>query len=182
MKKPIILLFIVFITCFMIFISGCEIKAENKLSDNTGNVGIANPASVNCIDNGGKLEIATDANGGQYGLCKLPDGTICEEWDYFKGDCPKNTSADCGICPQFSSPAPGFCTNGNIVDGGKDECGCQMPPKCEAVACTEEAKLCPDGSSVARIGPDCEFAACPNETGGINDASNPSAEQELLYR
>ncbi len=28
-------------------------------------------------------------------------------------------------------------------------------------ACTQEAKLCPDGSYVARQGPNCEFAACP---------------------
>lgn len=29
------------------------------------------------------------------------------------------------------------------------------------VACTQEAKLCPDGSAVGRIGPNCEFAPCP---------------------
>src|SRR3989344_6674799 len=29
------------------------------------------------------------------------------------------------------------------------------------VACTQEAKLCPDGSYVGRTGPDCEFAQCP---------------------
>jgi len=29
------------------------------------------------------------------------------------------------------------------------------------VACTMEAKICPDGSSVGRIGPNCEFALCP---------------------
>jgi len=29
------------------------------------------------------------------------------------------------------------------------------------VGCTMEAKLCPDGSSVGRSGPKCEFAACP---------------------
>lgn len=34
----------------------------------------------------------------------------------------------------------------------------QTPPQ---VACTTEAKLCPDGSSVGRTGPNCEFAACP---------------------
>ena len=28
-------------------------------------------------------------------------------------------------------------------------------------ACTQEAKLCPDGSAVGRTGPNCEFAACP---------------------
>lgn len=29
------------------------------------------------------------------------------------------------------------------------------------VACTMEAKLCPDGRYVARTGPNCEFTACP---------------------
>ncbi len=32
------------------------------------------------------------------------------------------------------------------------------------VACTMEAKQCPDGSYVGRSGPRCEFAACPGET------------------
>lgn len=31
-------------------------------------------------------------------------------------------------------------------------------------ACTEETKVCPDGSSVGRSGPNCEFAACPVAT------------------
>lgn len=31
-------------------------------------------------------------------------------------------------------------------------------------ACTEEAKICPDGSSVGRTGPNCEFAACPSSS------------------
>lgn len=30
-------------------------------------------------------------------------------------------------------------------------------------ACTQEAKLCPDGSYVSRTGPNCEFAACPTK-------------------
>lgn len=28
-------------------------------------------------------------------------------------------------------------------------------------ACTQEAQICPDGSSVGRTGPNCEFAPCP---------------------
>jgi hypothetical protein len=28
------------------------------------------------------------------------------------------------------------------------------------IACTEEAKLCPDGTAVGRVGPTCEFAPC----------------------
>ena len=31
------------------------------------------------------------------------------------------------------------------------------------IACTEEAKICPDGSVVSRIAPSCKFASCPNE-------------------
>ncbi len=31
----------------------------------------------------------------------------------------------------------------------------------EPVACTMDAKMCPDGSYVGRQGPHCEFAACP---------------------
>lgn len=35
----------------------------------------------------------------------------------------------------------------------------------ETTTCSTEAKICPDGSSVWRIAPDCEFAACPD--GGV---------------
>lgn len=36
-------------------------------------------------------------------------------------------------------------------------------PKGETqVVCTLDAKICPDGSSVGRISPDCEFEACPS--------------------
>lgn len=28
--------------------------------------------------------------------------------------------------------------------------------------CTLEARICPDGSSVGRTGPNCEFSPCPN--------------------
>lgn len=31
-------------------------------------------------------------------------------------------------------------------------------------ACTQEAKICPDGSSVGRSGPNCEFSPCPTGT------------------
>ena len=33
-------------------------------------------------------------------------------------------------------------------------------------ACTEEAKVCPDGSAVSRTGPNCEFAPCPEGDAG----------------
>lgn len=37
----------------------------------------------------------------------------------------------------------------------------EIPPATDAgTVCPLDAKLCPDGSSVGRVGPDCEFAAC----------------------
>lgn len=33
----------------------------------------------------------------------------------------------------------------------------------DGVACTQEAKICADGSAVGRSGPRCEFTACPGE-------------------
>lgn len=37
------------------------------------------------------------------------------------------------------------------------------PPAEEPVFCTQDAKMCPDGSYVGRVGPSCAFAACPGE-------------------
>ncbi len=34
-------------------------------------------------------------------------------------------------------------------------------PQPQPVACTQEAKQCPDGSYVGRTGPQCQFSACP---------------------
>ena len=50
-------------------------------------VGLANPASVYCEDQGGTLEIRTAADGGEYGVCMFDDGTECEEWAYFREEC-----------------------------------------------------------------------------------------------
>jgi len=36
-------------------------------------------------------------------------------------------------------------------------------PNADMVACTEEAKICPDGTAVGRTGPDCTFAPCPSD-------------------
>ena len=36
-----------------------------------------------------------------------------------------------------------------------------QPPDGTPVACTMDAKICPDGSAVGRVPPACQFAACP---------------------
>ena len=50
-------------------------------------IGMANPASVYCAENGGNSEIRTDENGGQYGVCVFSDGSECDEWAFYRGEC-----------------------------------------------------------------------------------------------
>lgn len=54
--------------------------------DNDDKMGIANPASVKCKEDGGTLEIIK-GNDGEWGVCTFSDGSICEEWAYYRGDC-----------------------------------------------------------------------------------------------
>jgi putative hemolysin len=44
---------------------------------------LANPASVFCAKSGGKTEIRKGPRG-QYGVCRLPDGRMVDEWAYFR--------------------------------------------------------------------------------------------------
>ncbi len=46
----------------------------------------------------------------------------------------------------------------------------------EPVACTEDARICPDGSAVGRVPPDCEFAPCPKTVQEPVTKSPPSNE------
>lgn len=65
---------------------GCLFLALALLSACRRDPGLANPASVYCEENGGTLEIRDEAEG-QVGYCVFPDGTECEEWAYYRGDC-----------------------------------------------------------------------------------------------
>ncbi len=50
-------------------------------------------------------------------------------------------------------------------------------------ACTQEAKICPDGTGVGRTGPNCEFAACPGETPTVTSTINilsPNGGESLI--
>ena len=50
---------------------------------------IANPASVNCTDKGGQLEIKKAGDNGEYGVCIFEDNRQCEEWALLRGVCPE---------------------------------------------------------------------------------------------
>ncbi len=49
--------------------------------------------------------------------------------------------------------------------------GVVSSPTPSLVACTMDAKLCPDGSAVGRIGPNCEFGQCPDSSVASGDVT-----------
>ncbi|MBC8254991.1 MAG: DUF333 domain-containing protein [Ardenticatenia bacterium] len=52
--------------------------------------GLPNPASGFCADQGHKVEIRTEADG-EVGYCIFPDGSECEEWAFYRGECAPGT-------------------------------------------------------------------------------------------
>ena len=82
-------------------------------------VNMPNPASVYCEQNGNKLEIHTAEDGSQNGICVFPDGSTCDEWAYFRGECglavqPSPTSS---IVLEITSTASGGNTGENASGG-----------------------------------------------------------------
>lgn len=56
----------------------------SKNTEKSEKIGMANPASEFCAKQGGRLEPKKDTQGNEYALCHLPDGTVVEEWEYFR--------------------------------------------------------------------------------------------------
>jgi putative hemolysin len=99
---------------------------------------MANPASTNCIKQGGKLTIEKRGDGGEFGVCWFEDARQCEEWALMRGECPVGGRKVTGYGPQGrycaitggvytmatdSNPdsEKGICTfkNGSSCDGGE---------------------------------------------------------------
>ncbi len=70
------------ILVFLLIFTGACTQSEDT---EPKNVGLVNPASVYCEDNGGTLEIV-DTPEGQSGECHKGNST-CEEWKYYRGEC-----------------------------------------------------------------------------------------------
>jgi putative hemolysin len=67
-------------------------SGENVKQDQT-TASLANPAAQYCLDNEGKLEIVTNTDGSQWGMCQFED-YACEEWAYFRGECTVEEDAE----------------------------------------------------------------------------------------
>lgn len=63
-----------------------EPEATQTTAESTAR--IANPASENCVAQGGTLTIEERGDLGQIGVCHFEDNRQCEEWALLRGECP----------------------------------------------------------------------------------------------
>lgn len=152
---------------FLLFLTLCCI--ENKIEKVEFNV--SNPASVYCNEQNGTLEIRKDKGGNEYGVCIFPDGTECEEWAFFRGECKKGEkekfcSYDAECAQEESKCADGIdpyhkCISGKCVNLTfiRDPCLDHVCPKGNWHRKTENScfrydrcaeKGCNDGSSLTK--------------------------------
>ena len=76
-----------FLTLLMLTVSVLSTSCTPHPAGPTAVTNIANPASVYCEERGGRLELQYDAAGGVAGMCFFPDGSTCDEWAHFRGEC-----------------------------------------------------------------------------------------------
>lgn len=73
----------------------------------TDSAGLPNPASVYCQEQGYTLEIRTAVDGGQTGVCLFSDGSECDEWAYYRGECgPASQNGDAAAPTEIPFPTP----------------------------------------------------------------------------
>ena len=154
-------LFSIFVTIGMIFLTACNLTSDTDKND-SGNANMPNPASVFCEENGGTLEIRTAEDGSQAGMCVFPNGSECDEWAFYRGECKPGDSLNMGA--NMPNPASVFCEeNGGTLEIRTADDGSQ-------------AGMCvfPDGS-------ECDewaFYRGECQSGG-NQAENPVKAAEL---
>ncbi|AEI76279.1 hemolysin [Cupriavidus necator N-1] len=66
--------------------AACTTTPEERAASSAAAVGKPNPASINCTQRGGKLQIVSTP-AGQSGICTFPSGKQCEEWALMRGQC-----------------------------------------------------------------------------------------------
>lgn len=154
-----------FLAAFLFSFGGCQAdtsddaKPEDIGPDDSG-VKIANPASVFCIENEGKLEMRKDSAGGEYGVCIFKDNNECEEWAFFRGECGKEyRTSNNGDLQPVSSPsckADSDCVAAECCHPTTCVAASQAPD-CSATSCTME---CKPGTL------DCGYGTCKCQDGG----------------
>lgn len=86
--------FAVIIAVFVLFsLVGNSGQEKTATLNDKGCTTMGNPAYAYCTQiMGYDYRITTDADGGQDGLCIMPDGFECPQWDFYAGKCGQEQS------------------------------------------------------------------------------------------
>ena len=125
-----IFLFLLFCT---LILNGCKLAALSASGDTEPVIGMPNPATVYCEEQGGTSEMRTDENG-TVGICHFSDGSTCDEWAFFRGECTPGTetgatseeSQEGETQPVIGMPNPAtvYCEEqGGVIEINTDENG-----------------------------------------------------------
>lgn len=83
---------LVVLVLFICLLTGCATTTPTTVAPTsvpatpTEAVGLANPAAVFCEEQGGQVHVRAES-GGEVGYCVFPDGSECEEWAFYRGEC-----------------------------------------------------------------------------------------------
>jgi putative hemolysin len=102
-------------TIILMALTACttlQVQTTEPAATDIPQVNMPNPASVYCEQNGNTLEIRTADDGSQSGVCVFPDGSTCDEWAYYQGECSpigKATSEpNATVDPTLSNASGGY--------------------------------------------------------------------------
>jgi putative hemolysin len=105
-------------------VAACGAEPTPTASPPEEAAGMANPASQFCVGQGYQSEIRDGADG-QVGYCLFPDGSECEEWAFYRGECAPTSESEAAPA-QLANPASENCVAvggtrsiENRVDGGQ---------------------------------------------------------------
>lgn len=93
------------------------------------NIQLPNPAAVKCEEDGYIYEIREHENGGQYGVCIFDDGSECNGWAYFRGECGLDFE-----CKEDDHCVPAQCCHPTSCVPRS------QAPNCEGIDCTMECR------------------------------------------
>jgi putative hemolysin len=130
MQRSTILLTILVLTGLLL--AGCAPKPATQAPAQPG---MANPASENCVKQGGTVNIVKNGSGGEYGICVFEDNLQCEEWAMMRGDCPVGGIKVTG----YITPAAQYCA----ITGGQYTITANSGQENEQGTCTfKNGKTC----------------------------------------
>ena len=150
------------------------------------NTEMANPASVNCVNLGGTVDIRTNADG-EYGVCVFANGSECDEWKLFRGESCETTPTPSqgAVCPTLWQPVCGTNneTYANVCIARALGAEIAKQGMCPALCNDSDSRLKEDIEGIPKncsTDADCQLEAYYNPSGGCTAFNKNAVDEKAL--